>query len=217
MSTAEILKPHQLVGKIKSVVIEELADIDQRSTSAEERNASLTRQLTPRQDEFRIGSQSFATFMNNAVSDMWLLSRSGLNYLQEREDKRESLEDSALDTISRSVSALSFPAIVPGESWEYKIKPSWLRGDKNYGSLIPQKKFQLQRDDNGLQVVGFSSGAMAEIDSYSDVRGTSGCPAKGAVLNSIFAKYIEVIYSGSSILETIEILEANNTAGLQEI
>jgi hypothetical protein len=70
------------------------------------------------------------------------------------------------------------------------------------GLLIPEERFQLQRDAD-VQVVGFSSGSLIEIDSYGDVTGESGCPAKGIILNQVFGKYIDKIFRDTTLIEEI--------------
>lgn len=202
MDTPELLRPQQLVGKIKHVVTEELKSIDTSITTPEERNRFLLDNFEHRKKEFQIGSRNLSGFAVNAIEDMWLISRGAFNYLQLNRDDREELKESSIDIVARSVGELSIPAIIPTKSWEY-IKNSWSVAKIGEVKMVPENKFQL-REKEGLQIVGFSSGALTEIDSYFDLTGDRGCPAKGLVLNSVFEKYIETIFKDTLLIDDIE-------------
>jgi hypothetical protein len=203
MEALSLTGPHQLLGKSKAVIKEELDSLDTTSSTPEERHQLFVGNIKSREEEFSLGPRGLANYTFNAVDDMWLLSRSAFNYLEENNQVAEGLEVDPLTTVMRSVNKLSFPAIVrlSVKNWE-NIKRDWMKRYNYQGLLIPEKVFQLQIDTD-VQVVGFSSGTLTDIDSYSDVTGESGCPAKGIILNQVFGKYIDKIFRDTALVEKI--------------
>ena len=203
MDTLQLRTPNPLVQNIQEIVLEKLDKIDGSEPHPEQRHLSLVDSFETRDAKFDIDPKSTSHYGRYALRDMWLISRGVFNYLETNSDNREVLEDKPLDTVLRSVDELSFPAIIPTNSWEY-LKKQWKVAMVGKTQMIPENKFQLQRNKKELQIVGFSSGTLADIDSYIDMKGDRGCPAKGLVLSSVFEKYIDSIFRDTLLIESIE-------------
>jgi hypothetical protein len=91
MEALSLSGPHQLLGKSKTVINEELDQLDTISNSPEERHRLFVGNIKAREKEFSIGPNGLANYTYNAVDDMWLLSRSAFNYLEENNQVAEVL------------------------------------------------------------------------------------------------------------------------------
>jgi hypothetical protein len=195
--------PKSIVGAIRHYTVQELDLLDQRLNTPIQRYRTLQKSLEKHHHNFDNGEiVSDVSLFANAVSDMWLISWSAFGLLEADNIAKRELVDDPLETMMRSADDLSFPAFLPSKSWE-DIKSTWVVRDKNLDARIPEKKFQLRKDDSGDQFIGFSSGALIDLDSYINVYEYEKCPAKGIILNEVFEKFIDKIFRETTTLNAV--------------
>lgn len=179
-----------LVGPIRNVVDYALEYVNNNQTYTEDiqRHKTLI-SICHEEANRKLLSNEAISYMEPALDDFWYIGKGAIDFLEQKTFDRVS----ARKIVQGSLSNLCFPAFMPdkGTGWS-GVKREWSRRYDTSELFIPESKLETHVSIDNDIILSYSSGALVEMDSYTNP--TSGCPARGPIMEKMFAKYIDTIF-----------------------
>jgi len=182
------------VGVMQRVMAEEFRSIPSELLTPDTRVDHLFAAFNLRGSDLVSHGRPMLRLATHALDDMQYICAGAMRFAEE--ELPYSSQEDRKKLVKISVPGLMFPAHLPENNWlmlraRYSTKAPQ---SHNRVHLSPEMLFVHKDTESDIQTISFSSAALTDMDSYIDVRGTSGCPARGAILRNSVALFIDAVF-----------------------